>query len=65
MGELKRLYNENTSFKQYVDKYTKCFRTSCSTVEDALEHDLVKEVAAYYKEGDANEQSPKASTGTS
>lgn len=44
---MKNFYDTNSDFKDYVDKY--CTKHQL-TVEVALEHKLVKEVAKYYKE---------------
>lgn len=43
---MKEFYNSNADFKAYVDKY--CKKHKC-TVEEALEHALVKDVYEYYK----------------
>lgn len=40
-------YDRNADFKTYVDRYCKQYRL---TVDEALEHDLVKQVAAQYRE---------------
>ena len=40
-------YNSNEDFRRYVDRYCKTYRIS---VNDALEHELVKQVAAQYME---------------
>lgn len=40
-----KLYNENADFKIYVDKYCVTYRV---TVDVALSHKLVKEVAIFY-----------------
>lgn len=40
-------YNSNEDFRRYVDRYCKTYRIA---VNDALEHELVKQVAAQYKE---------------
>lgn len=44
---MKEFYNSNADFKTYIDKY--CKKHKC-TVEEALEHKLVKEVYEQYKE---------------
>lgn len=41
------LYEKNPDFKCYVDKYCKTYRIP---VEEALEHELVKETGRMYKE---------------
>ena len=40
------LYKSNKDFREYVDKY--CRKHKC-TVEEALSHELVKEVEKAYK----------------
>lgn len=40
-------YNHNEDFKMYVDRYCNQYGL---TVEEALEHELVKQVAAQYRE---------------
>lgn len=40
-------YNSNADFKRYVDRYCKQYGL---TVDDAMEHELVKQVAAQYRE---------------
>lgn len=42
-------YNRNADFKRYVDRYCKQYSV---TVDDALEHELVKQVAEQYKESE-------------
>lgn len=44
---MRELYNSNADFKRYVDRYCKTYGL---TVEEALEHELVKQVAAQYRE---------------
>ena len=44
----KTLYENNKNFKQYVDKYANQRRL---TIDEALEHALVKEVGKCYEEG--------------
>lgn len=47
MEGMREFYNRNADFKRYVDRYCK----QCSlTVDEALEHELVKQVAAQYRE---------------
>lgn len=41
------LYNNNADFKRYVDRYCKQYGL---TVDEALEHELVKQVAEQYRE---------------
>ena len=43
---MKEFYNSNADFKDYVDKYCK---KHGYTVEETLEHALVKDVYEYYK----------------
>lgn len=43
---MKEFYSSNADFKAYVDKY--CKKHKC-TVEEALEHALVKDVYECYK----------------
>lgn len=40
-------YNHNEDFKMYVDRYCKQYGLK---VDDALEHELVKQVAEQYRE---------------
>ena len=42
---MKEFYEKNADFRDYVDRY--CKKTHVS-VDEALEHDLIKEVAKYY-----------------
>ncbi len=44
---MRELYNTNPDFKAYVDKY--CIKHNI-TVDQALEHYLVKDAAEYYLE---------------
>lgn len=44
---MNELYNTNADFKHYVDRYCKQYGV---TVDEALEHELVKSVAEQYKE---------------
>ena len=43
---MKKQYNENPEFKDFIDKY--CKKHKC-TVDEALTHALVKEVYNHYK----------------
>lgn len=43
---MKELYEKNYDFKEYVDKY--CKKNNIS-IEEALEHYIVKDVAKYYE----------------
>ena len=40
-------YKYNKRFRDYVDKYCKTYRC---TVEEALKHEVVKQVCKYYTE---------------
>ena len=40
-------YNHNEDFKMYVDRYCNQYGL---TVDEALEHEIVKQVAAQYRE---------------
>lgn len=42
------LYLKNRDFKEYVDRYCRQYRV---TIEQALEHAIVKRVADYYVKG--------------
>ena len=44
---LRNEYRHNSEFRVYVDKYCKMHDI---TVEEALEHEIVKNVAAQYRE---------------
>ena len=44
---MREFYNHNADFKMYVDRYCKQYGL---TVDEALEHELVKQVAAQYRE---------------
>ena len=51
MNNLKEFYNRNADFKRYVDCYTKKYNEGKSiSVDEALEHEIVKSVAAQYRE---------------
>lgn len=48
---MKEFYDRNSDFKQYVDRYAKKHNEGNSiSVDEALEHEIVKQVAAQYKE---------------
>ena len=48
---MKEFYNRNADFKRYVDCYTKKYNEGKSiSVNEALEHEIVKSVAAQYRE---------------
>lgn len=42
---MREFYENNAQFKEYVDKYCKCHNV---TVDEALSHLIVKEVAKSY-----------------
>ena len=42
------LYNNNADFREYVNRYCKTYKL---TVEEALSHRIVKEVAMQMQEG--------------
>ena len=44
---MKDFYNRNADFKRYVDRYCKTYGF---TVCEALKHEIVKQVAAQYRE---------------
>ena len=44
---MREFYNHNEDFKMYVDRYCNQYGL---TVDEALEHEIVKSVAAQYKE---------------
>ena len=44
---MREFYDRNTDFKRYVDSYCKTYRL---TVDEALEHEIVKCVAEQYRE---------------
>ena len=51
MNNLKEFYNRNADFKRYVDCYTKKYNEGKSiSVNEDLEHEIVKSVAAQYRE---------------
>ena len=51
MNNLQEFYNRNADFKRYVDSYTKKYNEGKSiSVDEALEHEIVKSVAAQYRE---------------
>lgn len=47
MERLKRLYETNTDFKRYVDRYSEEWNL---TVEETLQQSIVMCVATYYEE---------------
>ena len=50
--DIKKLYNENADFKAYVDKYSAHYEMGKSiSVEEALTHLIVKNVADEYVNG--------------
>ena len=46
---MREFYDRNADFKTYVDRYCKQYGL---TVEEALEHEIVKQVAVQYKESE-------------
>ena len=44
---MREFYDRNADFKMYVDRYCKQYGL---TVDEALEHEIVKNVAAQYRE---------------
>ena len=51
MNNLKEFYNRNADFKRYVYSYAKKHNEGKSiSVDEALEHELVKQVAEQYRE---------------
>ena len=51
MNNLKEFYNRNEDFRKYVNSYAKKHNEGKSiSVNDALEHELVKHVAEQYRE---------------
>lgn len=51
--DTEKMYEENEKFRQYVDKYCNTYRIS---VQKALEHALVQEVAESYAECSGKEE---------
>ena len=50
---MKDFYNRNADFKRYVDLYAKKYNEGKSiSVDEALEHAVVKRVAAKYRENE-------------
>ena len=48
---MKEFYNRNEDFRNYVDSYAKNHNEGKSiSVNEALEHELVKQVAEQYRE---------------
>ena len=48
---MRDFYNRNEYFKRYVDSYAKKYNEGKSiSVDEALEHEVVKRVAAQYRE---------------
>ena len=51
MNNLKEFYNRNEDFRKYVNSYTKKYNEGKSiSVDEALEHEIVKTVTALYRE---------------
>jgi len=62
--DLKKLYNENKDFREYVDKYSAHYEMGKSIpIEEALTHLIVKNVADEYVNG--AKQSKKDTSGVS
>lgn len=50
-SEMMDFYNKNKDFKLYVNLYAKKYNEGKSiSVNEALEHELVKQVAEHYRE---------------
>ena len=47
MSNLENEYRYNTAFREYVDKHCKRYNL---TVDEALRHEIVKQVYLYYAE---------------
>lgn len=47
MNRLRNEYRHNNKFRQYVDKYCKSHQL---TVDEALQHEVVRQVYLYYTE---------------
>ena len=48
---MKEFYESNKDFRDYVDRYCKKYMEGRSiTVEEALEHEVVRQVAEQYRE---------------
>ena len=48
---MREFYDRNADFKRYVDNYAKNYNEGKSiSVDEALEHEIVKRVAAQYRE---------------
>ena len=51
MNNLKEFYNRNEDFRKYVNRYAKKHNEGKSiSVDEAMEHEIVKSVAAQYRE---------------
>ena len=51
MNNLKEFYNRNEDFRKYVNSYANKHNEGKSiSVDEALEHEIVKSVAAQYRE---------------
>lgn len=59
MMQMEELYKQSQEFRAYVDKYCGSYKF---TVQEALGHALVREVAEYCRLGEA-EKGVKAKTG--
>lgn len=52
MMQMEELYRQSQEFREYVDKYRNDYGL---TVQEALGHALVREVAGYYRRKEAEE----------
>lgn len=52
---LQNEYDNNRRFKRYVDRYRQVHNLTGITVDEALKHEIVKQVCLEYKEGNGNE----------
>ena len=51
ISKMMDFYNKNSDFKRYVNRYTKKYNEGKSiSVNEALEHEIVKQVAEQYRE---------------
>ena len=54
--DLKEQYRQDKRFRQYVDKYASGYQSGGRiSVEDAMKHALVREVADYYRRTEEEE----------
>lgn len=52
---LQNEYDNNRRFRKYVDHYRQVYNLAGVTVDEALKHEIVKQVCLEYKEGKGNE----------